>query len=236
MKQLVRTTLCLACSALASASPALAHGGTYRGPGDIVPPGGGGRHNATPFVPGQGGSPGSGPSSPSPTGPSVTGGGVGTGAAAIGATSGVTTGGGASLEAEPTLWTFWWEFNKDPYLGLKDSVYGAGVRTGGDVFFLGQGERERARDTYAPSPAQIHGQVVPALLRALEEEDDDDIVTGAMMALAKIGDTTDEAGGSQLATAIAGFLDDPAQEVAETAALALGRAPRGALARHARGA
>ena len=59
-----------------------------------------------------------------------------------------------------------------------------GVITGSDEFFLGQGEREQAKDSLRPSEAQVRGQVVPALKRALDKERSNDILTGAMIALA----------------------------------------------------
>ena len=79
-----------------------------------------------------------------------------------------------------------------------------------------------ARDRRQPSPNKIRASVVPALLEALRTERNNDIVTGCLMALAKIGDTRSEAGASELETTFASFLDDPTQEIAETAALALG--------------
>jgi HEAT repeat protein len=60
------------------------------------------------------------------------------------------------------------------------------------------------------------------MLEALEKERSNDILTGAMIALAKIGDVLDESGESQFVDVISGFLKDGNQEVAETAAIALG--------------
>ncbi|MCA8949436.1 MAG: hypothetical protein KDE27_08025, partial [Planctomycetes bacterium] len=58
--------LCCLTSILAWSAPVLAHGGQYRGPGDVVPPGGGGRGSGAggPTTGGPGG-----PSGPGPGGP-----------------------------------------------------------------------------------------------------------------------------------------------------------------------
>ena len=63
---------------------------------------------------------------------------------------------------------------------------------------------------------------MPALLAALEKETNNDIVTGCMIALAKIGDSASETGDSKFEPIIAKFLKDKNQEISETAAVALG--------------
>ena len=191
-----------------------AHGGQYRGPGDTVPPGGGG---------GTGGSPGpagpAGPTSPTPGTPFTPGpmgpGGGGTVAPSSGPRTGDT---GPDL----TAWTFWWEFNKEPFLNLKSHVHDLGTTTGTDGFYLGRGERQKGKDSLRPSEVQIRQRVVPALQRALEKESNNDILTGCLIALAKIGDTKSEEGDSEFEPLIARFLTHNVQEVRETAAVALG--------------
>jgi HEAT repeat protein len=193
------------------------HGGTYRGPGDTVPPGGGGSGGGGPSTPGPSGpgTPGpSGPSTPGPAGPGTPGGGPSGG-------SGPVTGGG---EGGPdlTAWTFWWEFNKEPYLNLKAKIHAGTTQTGSDTWFLGQGQRDAAKDNMRPSEEQIRQKVVPALLRALETESNNDILTGCMIALAKIGDEKDESAVSKFEQAILPHLKSKVQEISETAAVALG--------------
>lgn len=193
------------------------HGGTYRGPGDTVPPGGGsGGGNSGPAGPGPSGP--SGPSGPGPSTPGPAGPGATTGGPAQG--GGVATGqaaGGADL----TTWEFWWEFNKDPYLNLKAAIH-TGIVTGSDEFFLGQGSKSQSKNTLKPSENAIREKIVPALKEALEKETNNDIVTGAMIALAKIGDAKSESGVSEFESIISKFLGDPNQEIAETSALTLG--------------
>jgi len=197
--------------------PALlsAHGGQYRGPGDTVPPGGTGS--------GPGGVAG-GPTGPSGPGGStpVTGGprGQGPGGSGAGPSVAFTPGGDPSLDL--TQWTFWWEFNKDPYLDLKRRLADPGAVTGSDGWFLGIGEKSQTLDSMAPTSEQIRSTVVPALLAALEQESNNDIVTGCLIALAKIGDAPAESQASPFGVRIAHFLADKNQEISETAAVALG--------------
>ncbi len=147
MKKIVLASM--ACAGLMVALPdvVLAHGGQYRGPGDVTPPdpGAGG---AGPKSSGPGGP--SGPSSAGPTTPGAAGpgGGAGPGApgpagAAAAAAAGPTTGGrGMVLTADLTRWAFWWvlipkcdtlpaafAFEKAPYIsslatreGLWDAI------------------------------------------------------------------------------------------------------------------
>lgn len=194
------------------------HGGTYRGPGDTVPPGGGG------------GGGGGGPDTPNPSGPSNPGGSTpGTGQpgrpAPPGPSGGPSQGGpvsGGSGAIDLTPWQYWWGFNKDPYLNLESHLHGSPTQTGSDDFFLGHGQEANARESYAPSEAQIREEIVPALLRVLESERNNDLVTGALLALAKIGDEPGEDGVSRLHAVIRHFLTAPEQDIAETAAVALG--------------
>src|SRR5690606_14307459 len=102
------------------------HGGSYRGPGDTVPPGEG-------AGPGTGGPTGGGPTTPGPGGPTTPGPGggpqtPGSGPGAPGTGGGgprgpVTAGGGGGKKNRPgegfEQWQFWWENNKDRYLDLR---------------------------------------------------------------------------------------------------------------------
>src|SRR5262245_43172719 len=60
MKKLLFLALLVVAGSLSLRGITSGHGGTYRGPGDTVPPGGGG-----------GGGGGAGPSTPAPSGPST---------------------------------------------------------------------------------------------------------------------------------------------------------------------
>jgi HEAT repeat protein len=219
MKKALLFTALLLAGSLGLQNVSIGHGGTYRGPGDTVPPGGGG-----------GGGGGAGPSGPAPAGPS-TGGPSGPSAPAPGG-PGATTGGPAIGGARPTtgspnsgpdltLWEFWWGFNKDGYLNLKSAIR-QGIVTGDDDFFLGTGGSKQSKNTLKPSEVSIREKIVPALKEALEKERSNDIVTGAMIALAKIGDAKNEDGASEFEQILSKFLNDSNQEIAETSAVALG--------------
>ena len=218
MNKLIVLGTLAAAGTLALPSTTSAHGGTYRGPGDTVPAGGGGGGGggATPTGPGSSGpSTGgpAGPSTPSPGGPGVpTGGPAGRPAAP-------STGGNTGPDL--TTWDFWWGFNKDQYLNLKAAIH-AGIVTGSDDFFLGQGTKNQARNQLKPSEEAIRDKIVPALKDALASERSNDIVTGALIALAKIGDVKTESGTSEFEPLLAKFLADSNQEIAETASVALG--------------
>ncbi|MEO0651717.1 MAG: HEAT repeat domain-containing protein, partial [Planctomycetota bacterium] len=196
-----------------------AHGGTYRGPGDTVPPGGGGGGGGGGPA---GGAPGGpvtgGPGGPTTGGPAVPAGGPTGGAAGNG---GAVTG-GPQLGTDLEYWSFWWEFNKDPFLNLQAAVRGRSTTTGSSDWFVGEGTQDNASNTSGPTEQQIRGKIVPALLEALDTETNPDIVTGALIALAKIGEASGEDGSNAFEQKIAGFLADPSQEIGETAAIALG--------------
>lgn len=216
MKRILLLTSALAVAGAVLIDVSRAHGGSYRGPGDTVPPGGGGGSGggATPGTPGP-----SGPGNGGPTGPTGPGG-----------SGGVPTGPGGRSGASPvtgaivngpdlTTWEFWWGFNKEQYLNLKAHVHASVNDTASDAFWEGG---TKARDTLRPSEETIRTKVVPALREVLASERSNDIVTGALVALAKIGDVEDEDGVSEFEPLIARFLSDPNQEIAETSAVALG--------------
>ncbi len=215
MKKLLLLGALLAVGAIGLQDVSTGHGGTYRGPGDTVPPGGGGGGGGGgPSTPGP-----SGPAAPGPSGPSTPGP-AAPGAPAAGPAAPTTRGGGGGPDL--TLWQFWWGFNKDPYLNLKAHIHSRSTLTGSDDFFLGHGQQTQAKDSLAPSQETIRNKIVPALLKALETENNNDIVTGALIALAKIGDVPSEGGASKFQEVIVPFLKHGNQEIAETAAVSLG--------------
>jgi len=213
MKKLLLASALLAGGLLGLQGSSFAHGGQYRGPGDTVPPGGGAGTGGGPATPGPGG-----PTTPGPGGPTTPGPSAPTGPGAAGP---VTAGGGVG-GPDLTVWTFWWEFNKEPYLNLKSHIHSGDVTTGSDGFYLGRGEKDQGKDSLRPTAEQIRQKVVPALLSALENESNNDIVTGCMIALAKIGDVQDEQGDSTFEGIIRAYLSNSNQEISETAAIALG--------------
>lgn len=200
------------------AMPVYAHGGQYRGPGDVVPPGpGGGGRTGTPSGPSAPGPstgvPG-GPSAPAPAGP-ATGGPPGPGGSAPG---GVTTGGrGTRLGADLTQWQFWWEFNKDPFIRLRDEIHRGGPQTGDDNFYLGN-TRKTSGNNLAPTKEDKIG-VLATLRRAMKSTNNVDIISACMIAMAKVGMDHPE---FKLKDVFTPYLKSKNQEVRETAAIALG--------------
>ena len=205
-------------------STGLAHGGQYRGPGDVVPPnpGGGGARTpgpSGPTTPGPSGptTPGpSGPSTPGPAGPTT-----GGPATPAGPAAGPKTPRGGDTGPDLTKWQFWWEFNKDPYLNLKDSVHATSTVTGSDEFFLGASKTESTKDTLKPSDNDIVNNVLPALARALEGTTNRDITSSCIVAMAKIG-KNNEGKNIKILDTFKKHLTSAEQEIRETAALAMG--------------
>ena len=220
MKTLVLAGAAILAAALATSNLATGHGGTYRGPGDTVPPGGGRGAGGPPSPPSQG-PPAQGPHGapqrpPTPGSP----GGI-PGAPGGGSRAAVT--GQSSAGVDLTDWEFWWGFNKDPYLQLKAAIHMLGPATNSDNFFLGRGQQDPRADRLSPN-AEDRARVKEALLVALEREGDssNDVLTGALIALAKIGEEVDVDGNPRLAPVFQRFLSHPNNEVAECAALAMG--------------
>lgn len=197
-----------------------AHGGTYRGPGDTVPPGAGGE-GAIGGAPPPSGFPGTGASPTPGTGAGPLGPATGPGGGPLAGGSDAAPVTGVDLTTDLSQWSFWWEFNKDGFLNLRKAL-DEQVVTGEIGYWLGDGMKSQARTSVRPSRTQIEEDIVPALLESLEQETNKDIVTGCLIALAKIGDRVDESGTSQFQETFTRFLAHANQEIRETAAIALG--------------
>lgn len=202
-----------------SSSLLSAHGGIYRGPGDIVPPGGGGGPGRT----GGGGGPTTGgpklpggPATGLPGGPG-TGGPARPGGSPGGVTPG-TTGIGGALPDDFTQWTYWWEFNKDAFIGLREAIHAGTTTTGLDDFYVGQ-RKEPLDNRLVPTKDQIQNDILPALKRAIDSTNQRDIVSSCMIGMAKIGQDHPE---FELVDVFSPRLARDNQEIRETAALAMG--------------
>jgi|FLOH01.1.fsa_nt_gi HEAT repeat protein len=216
MKHFFLTLLLMACGCLFCTTNLCAHGGTYKGPGDVVPPGG-----VTPAP----------PAPPSPVGPSTPTGPTKGPASAPPTTphplpplppsspqprNPVGTTPKGSVPVDLSSWVFWWEFNKDRFLNLKARVHDAGniTEVGG---LIGLGSGARAVLSNAPTQAQRQDIIIPALLALIHAEPDRDVQSSVLIALAKVGLEA-----SQARPLLAQYLQSPIQEIAETAALAYG--------------
>ncbi len=192
-----------------------AHGGTYRGPGDTVPPGAGGGNGAPPSSgdPNGPGGPGNGngPTTGSPANPNGSGNGR------------LIPGTGGQTDTDLAEWTFWWETNKDPFLNLKAAIHAQAPTTGEEGWWLGEGSKRIVNDRTRPNDQIVFDTVVPVLRSALASSSNRDIVTGCMIALAKIGDERlGEGGESETEALLRPLLRTGTQQIRETAALALG--------------
>lgn len=201
-------------------------GGTYTGPRDVTPPGGasGGRGPrtgpgtgpVTPGGPGNSGPAGPGPAGPGPARPA---GPIGT-PSAMGVAGTPTTGGiGIVLDEDVTQWHFWWEFNKNPFIRLKDAIHSNTIETGSDEFFMGLGRDRMAGTVLKPTAAQIVREVLPALKEVMESTEQRDMISSVLVAMAKAGLNHPD---FDILSLMAERLTSGDQEIRETAALAMG--------------
>jgi HEAT repeat protein len=212
MKQLLTVLIASVAAAFSQAAP---HGGTYRGPSDSTAPGGGSGGSSSGATGGT-----STPSTGGATAPgSPASGGSNTGGSTVTGTTTTSSSSAPTIGPDVTRWQTWWGFNKDSYLDVKARVHFSDVLAGSDESFLGGKRLPLTRDDLRPSPESVRKVIVPALLEALRKESSNDILSGALIALAKIGDAPGEA---QIGHALAPFLADANQELAETAAVSLG--------------
>lgn len=193
-----------------------AHGGQYRGPGNVVPPTpgsgtsqvgttGSSGSNGAGSSPSSSNSSGSGTSTSAPTGPT----------ASVAARSGPR---GAPLDDDLTRWEFWWEFGKDPYLRLREALYGPRGLTGAEDALLNPRLAHRARNIVRPADADID-RTAEVLVGLLHQARDRDTTSACLVALAKIGR---DGASWKLCEELVPFLASNDQEMRETAAISLG--------------
>ncbi len=125
-------------------------------------------------------------------------------------------------------WEDWWHFNKDPVLELKRAVSSGLPTTAADEILSGPSRRA------AIDPGILRSRVAPALRALLENERSPEIITAALVALARVwgpsgvsgalsgGGSTGTSAESATIALFESRLRDGNQEIAETAALALG--------------
>ena len=122
-------------------------------------------------------------------------------------------------EQDLCTWDFWWEFNKDPYLRLKEAVQRGPSLPGGVEGHLNATRSAAARDTPAPTDEQVFTQALPALKAAIDQSEQRDMVSAVMMAMAKIGRNGAD---FRLRDVFLQRLRARDLEIQETAALAIG--------------
>jgi len=161
--------------------PCFGHGGQYRGPGD----GGGppnsskGSSSAVSINPGSGSS-ASGPTFGQPTGSSG------------GATAGKRGGGSGGLGRKRAggyqgidRWEFWWEYNKDSYLKLKNKIFSGTSVIGGSSFLVGRGQKDQFRTSNIATEQIVKSRVLPSLINSIQI-DHPDIQDSSVLAIARV--------------------------------------------------
>lgn len=200
------------------------HGGTYRGPGDTVPPnpGGPGGDATPPGNPGGPGTPGPGAPTTGPGRAGPTGGGPVGPAGANPNPGRPSTGGGGfqrrSASAGFEQWEFWWEHNKEPFLNLKSRMAAGAKVTGSAGFMLGKGNEGANISANRVGPTEVNQQILPAI-EPLLEEPEADVVDSAVLSIARM--LRAESAADHLPK-ITKVLSHAQQTPRESAALALG--------------
>lgn len=196
------------------AAPALAHGGQYRGPGEVVPPSTSSSSSSSSSSSGSKAGTTTGSASGTSAGPTQPSNGNSLPApAGLGVRSSAR---GAALDDDLTRWDFWWEFRKDPYLRVRENQGAARIDVADPVLTANP---KLAVALELPTSADIDNTVIPALQATLAAAKDRDTITGCMVALAKIGR---DLPGMRLRDLFARRLRSHDQEIRETAALCFG--------------
>lgn len=209
------SSLPTALALAATASLLHAHGGQYRGPGNVTPPAPTATASA-PAMPTSGSPGGTATGQPLDTSKPARGTTPPSGAGVSAAPRGPVRR-GAMIDEDLGRWEFWWEFGKDPYLQLRESIRVHAAGRAEDRFT----DRRLATapgGTERPTRADLD-EVVSQLEQVLARQPDRDTASSCMVALAKIGTTNRPKGHQRL---FAPYLAGADQELRETAALALG--------------
>jgi len=183
------------------AGEARAHGGSFRGPNGGVPPGL--REPSDPEPPppppsdpgDPGGpttppdNPGDGPTTPS-DGPSAP-----TSPPEKSAPMPQPSQGPTKTKSAKTAtmgyenWQYWWAYNKDDILNIKESIYSGRLSSTSPLVFSSKEDEKNRLNPLRPTQAAIINQIIPALRERLDDpEDHEDVHGGALVALGKVGD------------------------------------------------
>jgi HEAT repeat protein len=112
-------------------------------------------------------------------------------------------------------WEFWWEYNKEPFLNLKQRIHRGAVQSGSSDFFLGGTDKDAANDLTKATEGQISGELIPGLIDACSDK----FFDTRAAAVIGLGKTRDKA---KVMPTIVKLLADEDKQVRESAALALG--------------
>jgi HEAT repeat protein len=115
----------------------------------------------------------------------------------------------------------WWNYNRHRFLDVRGRLARSVVATGSDDFYLGRGQEDSARDVVVASDHVLARELVPLLVETLRGKASQDVLSSALVALAKSRRACKLAEVAPV-DVIAPLLVDGNLEVSETAAIALG--------------
>ncbi len=111
----------------------------------------------------------------------------------------------------PTSWMSWWEYNKAPFLRLREAIHDPGTVEASD--------NQVKLETLAPDLAMKRDMILPQLVELADKASSRDVQTACLIAAAKIGVDHRE---FELLPILTKRLTRGDQEIRETAALSLG--------------
>jgi HEAT repeat protein len=136
--------------------------------------------------------------------------------------TGGPSGSGPTSGGDPTAglvsWRDWWHFNQDTFLDLRRAIQQAALRTESE----GASGALRALLSARLDAELVRGKLTPALSEIISLERSNELSTAALVALGRCGDPTHPAAHPALVPVLSERLTDSAQEVGESATLALG--------------
>jgi HEAT repeat protein len=228
-----------AVAAVALAPAAFAHGGQYRTPGGSVPPGLREPSDPTPPPPPPGTTPPptttppetpppgtpTTPTTPTPPAPPPT-------------TPSTPSDGPREARKAPTSyeqWIFWWNYNSDEILQIKESIYGLHVSPSNPLGVVG-GASGAKNDATRLTEKEVKDRLIPAMRWAMDQanKQSPDTESAAYIGLAKVTDDPSDIALLKKAIVDEKTKDRPKnidQIVNESAALALGLLRRSEQAR-----
>ncbi len=207
------------------APQAFAHGGQFRGPGGEAPPGLREPSDPTPPPPPSPTTPPPTTTPPDPTTPNPTPQTPTTPSAQPPTTETPATAPGAGKKSPTSFdqWVFWWSYNNDDLLNLKEAIYALKITKESALGQVGESSGARTDATRA-TEKQVKESLIPAVLWAMDPKNKQhpDTESASYIALAKV--TDDPSHIPLLAAAVLENGKKPAvdQIVNESAILALG--------------
>lgn len=128
---------------------------------------------------------------------------------------------GSIGSGDATGWRFWWDHNRDAYLGLRQAVRQDSKSYGDEDFYIGNRTNGRVTDLSVRDD-QLTSDVLPALVIALQDKNSAAMRRRALLAFAKLPASYCKEQKVDRFQIFKTFLADPDLEVCKTAALGLG--------------